>query len=280
MENFLKEIDMLRIMPRRMVIKGGSGIHRGYGRGFSPDFYGHNAYTPGEDIRKIDWKAYARTENLYIKEFSEERRMQVSILLDVSASMDFRGPDKWGTARLLSIGLSYIALKQGERLNFFTVSDRLEVLRRNAEGTENFYELADRLEKLKPGGITDFTKFSEMNTGNPGMTFVISDFFSGDTEKAINLLCVEGQETVLVHTLSPSELSPCPGEELKLVDVETGEILRIHFTDRMKEKYKQKVREFIQNLEGMCALREVRYVKAATDQAPSKILQSVLGVYG
>ncbi|MCR4435137.1 MAG: DUF58 domain-containing protein [Clostridiales bacterium] len=280
MEKFLQQIENMRITPQKTILKGGPGVHKGYGRGASMDFYGHTPYAPGEDIRKIDWMAYARTDNLYIKEFSEERRMHVRVLLDASASMGFGGPGKWKTARLVAAGLSYITLKQGDRLSFLTVNDRLEFLLRGAEGRECFYELADRVSRLIPHGITSFERIGELEDRSADMTFVVSDFFSGQRESLVNSLCLEGKETVLIHVLASAEKNPDCGEELKLVDMETGAVRRIHFTGPMKQKYAQKVGAFIQGLKDLCTRLGAFYVPAAAEEAPLKILQRALGVCG
>ncbi len=160
-------------MPGKRAAKGGSGMHLGGGRGVSLDFYGHSAYTPGEDIRKINWKAYARTRNLYVKDFTEERQIKLGVLLDRSASMDFGSPGKWEFAVKLALGLGYLALRQGDRLSFLTVSGGFEVLKENASGLGHFYDLLKVVLRLRPAGATVQDAFTGALSGKSADIFAL-----------------------------------------------------------------------------------------------------------
>jgi len=268
----------LKIIPRKRAAKGGDGIHLGGGRGFSLDFYGHSAYTPGEDIRKIDWKAYARTGNLYLKDFTEERQINVGVLLDRSASMDFGRPGKWEFAAKLALGLSYLALKQGDRLSFLTVSDGFEALKENASGMDHFYDLLKAVPRLRPGGATVQDAFTGALGCVSGITFILSDLFNAGPEKILDYLCLRGRQAVFVHILSPDELAPPGGGELKLVDAETGRVKRIHLSTAARRQYAAKVKGFLMHAREMCSRRGGAYVFARTDEAPSAVLKRALEV--
>jgi len=265
-------------MPGKRAAKGGSGMHLGSGRGVSLDFYGHSAYTPGEDVRNIDWKAYARTRNLYVKDFTEERQINVGVLLDRSASMDFGSPGKWEFAVKLALGLAYLALRQGDRLSFLTVSDGFEVLKENASGLEHFYDLLKAVLRLRPAGATVQDAFTGALGRVSGIPFILSDLFNAGTEIILDCLCLRGQQAVLAHILAPDEFAPPGGGELKLLDAETGRVKRIHLNAVARRLYAAKVKEFLLSTRAMCKRRGGAYVSACTDEAPSAVLKRMLEV--
>lgn len=276
MERFLREIECFKVMPRKKILKGGKGNYKGQGFGNSLDFYGHREYILGDDIRKIDWKAYMRTEKFYIKEFTEERQMHVNVILDNSASMDIDN-NKWIVAKKIALGISYLTLKQSDNLSFYTINDKLKSIQKNVRGKEYFYELIELISKIKAEGITNFYKATHLENNMDGITFIISDFFGEKIEKVLDFLCSKGQEVVCIHILAPSEINPDYEEELKLIDIETGNIRRIQFNNKVKEVYMKKIKSFIEDIKNNCSLRESRYILAPTDIYPSKIMMKVLG---
>lgn len=277
MEAFLKEIEGLKIVPKKMLKKGGRGSYKGTGRGDSLDFYGHRRYVAGDDIRKIDWLAYTRTEELYVKEFTEEKELHVNVVLDNSASMDYGDPNKWKMARTLALGLSYLTLKQKDSLSFYTINDDLICIQQYMRGKENFFNLLQLMENAPCRGTTVITKLMQLETGRSGITFVISDLLEKNWSEILDYLNVYGQEIVIIHSLAPSELTPNLAEELKLIDKETGKIRRIHFNSTVRASYMKKIREFIAQNREICTSREAQYVLAVTDMLPVTILARAVG---
>lgn len=273
----MNKIENLNILPKRRLVRGGKGNYKGKGFGNSLDFYGHREYLLGDDIRKIDWKAYTRTEKFYVKEFTEERQMHVNVILDSSASMDFGAPNKWEMAKKFALGMSYLTLKQNDYLSFYVLNDALKSIQKNVKGKEYFYELLEIISQNQPKGITDFSNILGIDGFMSGITFIISDCFGKGLEQILDLLCLKGQEVILIHVLSPDELNPNHEEELKLVDLETGDIRRIHFNDRVKEIYIRKMKAFITDCKNICTSREIRYALASTDEYPTKIMTNLLG---
>lgn len=265
---------------RKRIVKGGGGIHPGAGRGVSLDFHGHSPYTPGEDVRKIDWKAYARTENLYVKDFSEERQALVGVLLDCSASMDFGRPGKWQMALKLSLGIAYLALRQGDRLSFCTAGRGLEVLKENAAGMEHFSELRKIAPRLKPGGATAQQVFTGAGFRGAGFTFILSDFLGLDAGAVLDHFWAGDRQVVAIQVISPQELEPPAGEELKLVDAETGRIMRVHFNAEARRRYAERAKRFLVETREQCVRRGAGYVLADTAADPVRVLRQALEVGG
>lgn len=272
MEQFLREIDHLMISARKKMIKGPIGNRRGKGLGNSMDFYGHRPYIPGDDIRKIDWKAYARTEGFYVREFTEERQMKINLVLDCSASMDFGIPNKLDTAKMIVLGLSYIALSQLDILSIYTVNERAEIFSENIRGKENFYELIPFINSIEPKGTTRLDSLGFLDNFPQGKTFIISDLFSTDIETTLDFLCANDQDVVVLQLLSKEEIDPDYNGMLKLVDNETYKNIRIQVNKRIKDIYKTKINHFIEKCKRICDQRDVKYVFSTSDMPYTNIL--------
>lgn len=274
---FLRDIQGLKILPR-IRVKGGSGIHLGSGRGVSMEFHGHSAYTPGEDIKNIDWKAYARTGGLYVRDFSEEKQVNIGVLLDRSASMDFGCPPKWPYAVNLALGLAYLTLHQGDPLSFLTAGDGLEVIKDHAAGMDHFYDLLATVQNLRPGEAMDQSAFPGGLEHVSGLLFVISDLFDVETELVLDHLALQGLRAVMIHILAPDELAPpCEGE-FKLVDAESGRVKRIVINAARRRLYTAKMTAFMVKTRDTCMRRGAGYVLACTDAEPVQVLKQVLEV--
>lgn len=278
MQHFLQEIENIVLSARKRLIKGPVGNKKSRGYGASHDFHGHRLYMPGDDIRKIDWKSYARTEDFYIREYTAERQMQVNIILDKSASMDFGEPNKWHMAQMVALGLSYLTLKQMDILSVFTLGDRLEVIREQMKGKKFFPELVPMIEKTVPDGCINIKSIMEWDRLGSGITFIISDFFVQDLAHVLDYLCSRGQEVVILQLLSPQELDPNYEKELKLVDIETGETRFIYLDKKTKELYQEKIRFFLEECKNLCECRDIKYVFCTTDTSPAAVVARGAGV--
>lgn len=277
MERFLKEIDCLRIKPGRTLSGGIKGNYKGTGLGESLDFHGHRSYMRGDDTRKINWKAYLKNSSLYIREFTEERQLSVNIILDSSMSMNYGSPSKFEVARMLASGIAYLALKQMDEMSFYTFGEELNCLQYRARGMQYFYGLMETLKNTGCEGKTDFNELKGVKTSGNSINFFISDFFTTDMGKVLDYLAGRGGETVLIHLLSDMEINPGLNGELKLVDMETGQIRRIHCTEKMNRTYMEKLNNHMDKLKQDSIKRGMKYVFASCDSLPSQILFSALG---
>ncbi|MCT4564909.1 MAG: DUF58 domain-containing protein [Maledivibacter sp.] len=272
MEKFLREIEHIIIGSRKRLIKGPRGNRKGKGLGLSHDFYGHRIYSPGDDIRRIDWKAYPRTGSFYIREFTEERQMRVNVILDCSASMDFGKPNKFELSKLLSVGLGYITLNQRDILNIYTMDNEVKLLRENLKSKDSFYGLIDLMASIVPRGRTSFDSLTHIKGLSGGMTFIISDLFDKDFLNVLDYLSSKEQDIVVIHLMSPQEIEPDFTGELKLIDKETGEYRRVLLKEGIKEIYRQKTKAFIENCKKACDSRDIKYVFSTSDMQPIDII--------
>ena len=114
-EAFLQRLDALQLAMRAPARGGAGGLRRSRALGSSVEFSDFREYAPGDDLRRVDWNAYARFDRLFLKLFMEEQETTVHILLDCSASMDFGEPSKWEMAQGLAQLLCYMAIRGGDR---------------------------------------------------------------------------------------------------------------------------------------------------------------------
>lgn len=277
MESFISRLDHLIIRTRKRKIRGPLGNMKGIGFGDSFDFYGHSPYVKGDDIRKIDWKAYMRTNKFYIKKYLDERKMNVNIILDSSFSMDYGEPNKWNVAILLAVGLAYIVVNQGDMLKFFTLNDEISFENR-ANTKDEFHKLITSLKDVTPEGKTDFNSIENLGYLADGITIIISDLFCHDLDKMLDFLCMKGQDVIIIHIMSRQELAPDFSGEYKLLDKETREEIMINMNDRVRSLYKSKVKSFISNLKESCNKRKIRYIFAQTVEDPFNVIAKIAEV--
>ena len=118
----LTRIDNLELVAHAVVDGFISGLHRSHMLGMSVDFAEHRAYMPGDDVRRIDWRVYARTDRLYVKEFEADTNANLHLVLDISRSMDFASGavSKLEYAKFLAASLAYLSVRQRDRIGLMT----------------------------------------------------------------------------------------------------------------------------------------------------------------
>lgn len=278
MDNFFREIDNLKLKPKNRILRGNSGNYRASTIGNSMDFYDHRPYYPNDDIRSIDWKAYMRTNELYVREFIEEKEVHIKTILDNSLSMDFGSTNKFETAKTLALGLGYLTLKQQDVFSFININEEAIVLKENMRGREDIYNLMNQVEKLKCTGKTDYRKICDADNFHGGMTFFISDFLGENLDSALDYLMSRNEETILIHILSLEEIRPDFSGELSIVDRETGETRKVYVNRESYELYRKKLDEFIKDIESICMRRGIKYIFPKVESSPSSILAEAVGV--
>ncbi|MCX6606837.1 MAG: DUF58 domain-containing protein [Acidobacteria bacterium] len=225
----LAAISNLELVARTVVDGFISGLHRSPYFGFSQEFAEYRMYTPGDDLRHVDWNVFARTERTYLKKFKGETNSRLTILLDASASMAFSSGEipKMDYARYLAASLAYLAGQQRDAAGVMVFDDDIRDFVQPSSRSGQLRRTLYALEKAEPGKRTDFAKpfyhFQEMMRNRRGMVVVISDFYE-DPEvivKAIEPLRWRGNDVVLFHVLDAQEIRPKFDGPMLLIDSET-----------------------------------------------------------
>jgi uncharacterized protein (DUF58 family) len=221
-EAFLRRLDALSLTLLDAARGASGGARRARLLGTSAEFSDFREYAPGDDIRRIDWNAYARFDRLFLKLFTEERETVLTVLLDTSRSMALEG--KWETAVKAAETLVYLALAGGDRARIVLLSEKI---RESAvwSGRAAFPRAAAFLRDAMPDGklLLNRTLPRIPFPGGKGIAAVISDFLSEDGfDKGFAALKFRGQTPMIAQVLSGQELDPAFEGALRLIDSEDG----------------------------------------------------------
>jgi uncharacterized protein (DUF58 family) len=249
-----------------------TGLHKSPYRGFSVEFSEHREYTPGEDLRYLDWKVFGRTDRFYIKVFKEETNLKCYIILDVSNSMNYKsGPVtkiEYGT--LLSAVLSYLMIKQKDAVGLVIFDSDVKTFINPVSTTQHLHYLIQTLEKTRPGerktSIGMVLNKVVQNIKKRSLIILISDLFDDPvtTMRGISHLRHKHHEVVVFHLLDPYETDlPFTGD-CEFLDMETGEKLAANALS-LKDSYRKNLQEFLDNIRKNCIENKVDYVKTITN---------------
>lgn len=264
--DFLRRLARLRLAVRRRFAGATSGARRSKNRGSSAEFAEHRPYFPGDDVRRIDWNAYARLEELVLRLFVAEEDLSLYLLLDTSASMGVGEPRKLDVAKRLAAGLGYVGLSGSERVAVMPFAARLARPLPASRGRKRVGPLLRFLDELEPSGETDLSRAVDeflSRSPRPGLVVVLSDFLdpSGFT-RPLDRLVADKHEPVLFHVLDREELDPTPGGDLELLDSERGRKVEVSLDARAVRAYRARLAAFLAELEGYAKKRGLFYGRA------------------
>lgn len=275
------------LMLHAKSIRSGSmkGERRSVKRGTSIEFADYRNYTRGDDLRKLDWNVYARLEKPYIKLLEDEEDLAVHILLDISGSMDWPNAESEGGnpehnkllfAKRLYAGLAYMSLKTGDRLMLSALTETGLKQFGPSRGRAQVVPMLRFAHDLTANGVTDLNQSLRdyaLREKRAGLVIVITDMFSptGYIE-GLNRLLGKGHEIVLLHLLSPDEVTPPIAGDLSLIDVETGATQEVTVDANMRTIYQQRLTQWLDSIRDDCARKGVHYLMVETDIPFEKVI--------
>ena len=240
--SFLNELDRFHLVVHKRVTSTYSGPRRSIAQGRGITFKDHRIYAPGDDFRSIDWKVFARTDHLYIKNYEEERNLIVHIIIDSSASMDYGRPiKKFDYAAMLGVGFAYMAMKENEKFQFSTFSDNLEVFQPQ-KGMAQLASMVQYLNDLKIKGnskINDAIFQYKKLIGSRSMLVLVSDFLVPIEQIREALYMMGDHEIKIIQVLDPVEKELRMQGDFKLEDSETKSRLRTFISQRLRFHYQK-----------------------------------------
>jgi len=225
-----RKLERFEILPHGVHRGGQIGHRRSPTRGTGLEFADHKEYSPGDDIRYLDWNLYARLEEEFIKIFEQEEALPVYVLLDRSASMSAGHPSKLTFGAQLAAALSYVGLANQDHVRVSLFADGLVGSTRTLRGKGQIYEMLEMLD-APAEGTTDLASaisgFSS-ETQLPGMAFIISDFQDpAGVMRGARLLAGRRFVVWAFHLVCPEEVHPELSGDVELQDVETSQTLRV-----------------------------------------------------
>ena len=266
--SFLDRLAALTLGNRRRGTGASAGQRRSPRRGRSQEFADHRPYYPGDDIRRIDWNAYARLEELVLRLFVAEEDLSLYLLVDTSASLG-EPAAKLEVAKHVAAGLGYVALTGSDRVSVWPFGERLRQPTAPVRGKKRVGAVLRALDALEASGETDLARSVDellARRPRPGLVAVISDFLDpAGYQRPIDRLIAERHEPVLFHVVHPEELDPTPGGDLVLVDAERGAELEVTLDERSLRAYRARVRAFLEELTGYAKRRGIFYGRVSTE---------------
>jgi uncharacterized protein (DUF58 family) len=272
---FMHQLDRLDVRSRKMLRGTVQGERRSKKRGASVEFADYRNYVVGDDLRRIDWNLYARLDKLFLRLFLEEEDLSVSLLLDVSGSMDYGDPHKLTYAKQLVAALGYVALTHHNRLNLYSFADTIHGTAEGMRGRRPIPRMVEWLREAPgsdgpPAGdlVVACRQFAVLNP-RAGIVVLISDFMDkGDLAEALRYVAGERYDTYAVQVLSPQEVDPSRGGivgDLRLTDLEDGNTAEVSVSGALLEKYKANLEAYCQHIKETCTKRGLMYLAATTD---------------
>jgi uncharacterized protein (DUF58 family) len=278
---FLRELEALR---RRMHVRarsGGGGEHVGKRRGGSAEFLEHRAYTAGDDLRRMDWLAFARTGEPVLKTFRTEEDVVVRLVVDASASLDAGTPTKLDTARRLAAAIGYMALAGSERTQVIAAGEGLSRVGEPARGKAALPKLLRELEAMQPRGGTDLGRAIDalvQRAPRAGMLVVLSDFMDpGPFDLAIGRAAAAGHDVALVQILCEEELHPPYDGDVAFEDAETGAIVEVTLDDAALAAYTERLNGLLLGLRALAKRLGAPYVRASNTEPSVGVIRRFVG---
>jgi uncharacterized protein (DUF58 family) len=270
---FVAKLEALR---RRLEVRARSGAMGelgARGRGGASEFREHRAYAPGDDLRRLDWLAFARSGEPVVKLFRSEEDAIVRLLLDASESLAFGAPGKLDLARRIAAAVGYVALAAGQRVQLLVARDgRLVATGPARRGRASLPVLLAELEAVEARGAVELSKAVDRAIAlarRPGMLVVLSDFLDrGGVTDALSRARVAGHDVALVQILAPDEIEPDFEGDHALVDAETGEVVEMTFDAGAVSAYLERLAELCSRLSGWARKHSSSFVVCPSDEPP------------
>jgi uncharacterized protein (DUF58 family) len=262
----------------RKILSGKlKGERRSKRRGQSVEFADHRQYVEGDDLRHIDWNIFGRLDRLFIKLFLEEEDLSLRIVLDASGSHDAGEPSKFLLMQKLALALGYVGLVNLHRVTVSVIggtdadgSPQLISAVRDLRGRRRLTDLARFMLTLNPGGPSPFTegcKRVALNRRGKGVMVILSDFLIKEGyDTGLRLLLGGGYDVYAIQVLSPQEIEPTLGGDLRMKDCEDGDLAELTITAGLLKKYKATLTAYCNRLRDFCAARGIVHMTIPSDQ--------------
>ncbi|MDE5896265.1 MAG: DUF58 domain-containing protein, partial [Clostridia bacterium] len=264
-EEFLQQVEMLQTLIKNNVAGLFGGNHQSKTFGSSCEFADYRDYVSGDDIKKIDWNAYARFEKLYLKLYLDERQMHTRIYIDASRSMGFGKGKKDEQALKIAAALAYLSIHEMDKVSIYVIREKQvhEVIS-SVLGKDAYINCIGKLNEVEFSGdsyISEALLTSTVGYGD-GLSVIISDFLTdNDYEAGIDHLTAKKRDVFCMQILSEEELNPRARGKLHYFDSEnTARFYRKNINREIARAYKQALEFATGRIRGYCASRGAEYL--------------------
>jgi uncharacterized protein (DUF58 family) len=272
----------------RVIVEGAlSGLHRAAVHGASVEFAEHKEYSPGDELRHVDWKAYAKLDRYYVKQFEQESQLTVYLVLDASASMAFSGGGiaKLEYGGLALAALAYLVIQQQDKVGLIACGDRaLETLVPPRARTTHLHDIMSVLESIIARGATGdespaaaLARIAELTRRRRALIVLASDLFDPEDEtlRMLAQLRAQRHDVSVLHILDPHERG-FPYDGLTQFEALESAHKMLVNPAAIKRDYLERMEAFLTRARGTLTAAGVDYHLASTDQPLEKTLLALL----
>ena len=275
---FVRELEALRRRLSLTVQSGAAGERASRRRGGSAEFQDHRPYAPGDDLRRVDWAAFARTGEPVLKLFRAEEDSVLRLVLDASGSLAFGSPQKFEVARRVAAAIGYLALANGQRAQVLIARQPAAASPRGLErvgpprrGRDALAALLRDLSEPTAGGTADLARALEQalqQASRPGMLVVVSDFLDPSAvTRALGHAVALGHRVALIQVLSREEVEPSYDGDFAFVDAETEAQVELSMDAAAVDAYVARLAGLIEELRAWSRKHRASYVRMTNDEA-------------
>ncbi len=274
-------IRRLELTARRVVEGFLSGMHRSPYFGQSIEFLQHRQYTPGDEIRHIDWKVYARQDRLHIKQYEEETNLRLTLLVDRSASMSYGDGEsnKFDYSATIAASLAYLALRQKDATGLITFDTALRTTVPAKSNQHQLTRICTALDAVGADGRTDLPKVAKevaMSIPRRGLVVVISDLLGIDNlMEGLRVLRQRGHDVVLFHVLHDDELDFDFNGATRFEGLESEDFLNCN-PRALREGYLEALNDFLTQTKRACGRLSIDYMQVRTSEHLDAVLAKFL----
>ena len=280
--NLLSRLGSLPIESRKPMMGNVAGKHRSPHRGSSVEFAEYRKYVPGDDTRRLDWKAFARSDRFYIKEFEADTNLRAYFIVDASGSMNFagNGESKIQVARRIAASLAYLLVNQGDSAGLSICTDKLQLEippSRRAAHLERFFTTLGSIQPSGETGLLTALHTIAEKTSQRAFVVILSDLFT-DTAAlgdALQHLRYRKHDIAVFHLMDPLEIGFEFDRPHRFVDLEDGTAL-VAEPNLIADEYKAALRDFLTAVRAKCHDAAADYQLITTDTPLEPLLREFL----
>ena len=282
----ITSLQNLQLFARTVVEGFTTGQHASPHKGFSVEFRQHRPYVQGDEIRRLDWKVFGRSDRFYIREYDEETNLRATVVLDASGSMGYRGQKgvmKFDYARKLAASLAYLLMSQQDAVGLITFDSKVRDVIPCRTKITHLHLMLETLVKTEPGQDTSLAPVIEslaQRLKRRGLIILISDFFDDPAAllRSIGVLRKKGHEIIALQLWDRDEIDFPFGNWARFENLEDDEEFLLLDPATIRQRYIEVQKAFAEQLKDGFRRHQVDYLSLPTDESHSMALRNYLAL--
>jgi uncharacterized protein (DUF58 family) len=268
----LTRIENYALMARAAVEGFLSGMHRSVFHGFGTEFLQYRNYVPGEDLKYLDWKVYAKRDELVTKVYQEETSMNCYFVIDASASHQYQGDraacSKLRYACMIAASLAYLATRQGDNISLFAYQDSIVEALEPGHRNGQLHRFLQALTRLRPEGQANHEKLLQSITHHMrsrGLVIYLSDMLEAENvlPRMLQSLRFQHCDCLAMQVLDPDEQDLPHAYPARYIDAESGQEIT-SFADSIRDNYERSMDQFMADLKSGFRRAQIEYTTLLT----------------